>query len=362
MTFPQILTGCMMVFMLIGALDHLCGDKYGLGTQFLRGFEAFGSLAVTMTGVLVLLPYVERFLGPLISPLCHALGMDPAMVVGMFLACDMGGYPLAGTLSDSAAAIGLGGMLLGSMMGANIVFNIPVALGMVKAEDRPAMSLGILCGFITIPIGCFCGGLVAGYDALLTLRLLIPVIVVSLVIALLLWLIPGGIAKAFLLFGKVISIVATIACVLSICQSVTGLLVLPGLGDIRDAMDLVVNIVLILPGTYVMVTLLSRLLAKPVEKLGQKLHINSTATTGLVTTIANCIPTMGMTGDMDRRGKVLNFAFLVSGGYLLGDHMAFCNAMEPTLVLPMIVGKAVAAVTALLLAMLLTRHYDTESK
>lgn len=356
MTFPQILTGCMMVFLLIGAIDHLLGDRFGLGTQFLRGFEAFGSLAVTMTGVLVLLPYVETYLGPLLTPLCDALHMDPAMISGMLLACDMGGYPLAKSLSTSPEAIGLGGMLLGSMMGANIVFNIPVALGMVQAEDRPAMSLGILCGFITIPIGCFFGGLVAGYDLFLTLRLLLPVIVVSAVIALLLWLIPGGIAKVFLLFGRCIQIVATLACVLSITQSVTGFTLLSSLGNIWDAMDMVVNIVLILPGTYVMVTLLSRLLAKPVEKLGLLLHINNTSTTGLVTTIANCIPTMGMTGDMDHRGKVLNFAFLVSGGYLLGDHMAFCNAIEPTLVLPMIVGKATAAVTALLLAMWVTRN------
>lgn len=360
MTFPQILTGCMMVFMLIGALDHLMGNRFGLGTQFLRGFDAFGSLAVTMTGVLVLLPYVETYLGPLITPVCTALGIDPAMVSGMLLACDMGGYPLAESLSTSSEAIGLGGMLLGSMMGANIVFNIPVALGMVKAEDRSPMSLGILCGFITIPIGCFCGGLVAGYEPLVVLRLLLPVIVVSVIIALLLWRVPNGIAKAFLIFGKCISIVATLACVLSICQSVTRLVLLSELGNILDAMDLVVNIVLILPGTYVMVAILSKLLRKPVEKLGLLLHINATSTTGLVTTIANCIPTMGMTGEMDRRGKVLNFAFLVSGGYLLGDHMAFCNAMEPTLVLPMIVGKFTAAVSALLLALLITRNDHNE--
>ena len=69
MTFPAFLTACMVVFMFVGALDHVFGNRFGLGEQFLRGFEAFGSLAVTMTGVLVLLPYVERYLGPVITPL-----------------------------------------------------------------------------------------------------------------------------------------------------------------------------------------------------------------------------------------------------------------------------------------------------
>ena len=354
MTFPEILTACMVVFMLIGALDHVCGNRFGLGEQFLRGFEAFGSLAVTMTGVLVLLPYVERYLGPVITPLCASIGIDPSMMAGMVLACDMGGFPLAQSIATTPVGAGLGGMILGSMMGANIVFNIPVALGMIPKEDRPAMSLGVLCGFITIPVGCFFGGLTAGYGMLMTLRQLIPVFVVSLVIALLLWLVPEGISKAFLVFGKVISVVATLACVLAIGQTLTGLSLLPGLGDIRDAMDLVVNIVLVLPGAYVMVTLLSRLLKTPFRKLSGLLRISETSTLGLLTTIANCVPTMALIEKMDYRGKVLNFAFLVSAGYLLGDHMAFCSAMDATLVLPMIVGKFTAAVCALGLALAVT--------
>jgi len=356
MTFPDILTVCMVLFMFVGVLDHIFGNRFGLGEQFLEGFRAFGSLAVTMTGVLVLLPYLEAFLGPVLTPVCTALGIDPAMLAGIFLACDMGGLPLAQSLAASPEGAGLGGMILGSMMGANIVFNIPVALGIVPKEDRRAMSKGILCGFIAIPAGCFFGGLTAGYGVLTTLRHLLPVIVISLAIALLLWLVPEGITKAFLLFGKVIAAVSALAAALAIGQTLTGFVILPGLGDIREAMDLVVNIVLVLPGAYVMVTLLSRLLAKPFRKLGGLLQVNETSTLGLLTTIANAVPTIGLIRDMDERGKILNFAFLVSAGYLLGDHMAFCSAFMPEMVLPMIVGKFTGGLCGLALALFMTRQ------
>jgi len=362
MTFPEILTICMVLFMFAGVLDHISGNRFGLGEQFLEGFRAFGSLAVTMTGVLVLLPYLEAFLGPVLTPFCAALGMDPAIFAGMFLACDMGGLPLAESLASTPEGAGLGGLILGSMMGANIVFNIPVALGIIPREDRRAMSKGVLCGFVAIPVGCFFGGLAAGYGAAVTFIHLLPVIVIALVIALLLWLVPEGITKAFLLFGRIIAAVSALAAALAIGQTLTGFVLLPRLGDIREAMDLVVNIVLVLPGAYVMVTLLSRLLAKPFRRLGGLLHINETSTLGLLTTIANAVPTMGLIRDMDERGKILNFAFLVSAGYLFGDHMAFCSAMLPEMVLPMIVGKSMGGLCGLLLALFMTRKSVSQGK
>lgn len=363
MTFPDILTICMVLFMFVGVLDHISGNHFGLGEQFLEGFRAFGSLAVTMTGVLVLLPYLETWLGPALTAVCSVFGMDPAMLTGIFLACDMGGLPLAQSLATTPEGVGLGGLILGSMMGANIVFNIPVALGVIPREDRRAMSRGVLCGFIAIPAGCFFGGLTAGYSAAAVLWHLLPVIVIALVIALLLWLVPEGITKAFLLFGKVISILSALAAALAIGQSLTGFRILPGLGDIREAMDLVVNIVLVLPGAYVIVTLLSRLLAKPFRKIGALLQINETSTLGLLTTIANAVPTFGLIRDMDERGKVLNFAFLVSAGYMLGDHLAFCSAMLPEMVLPMVVGKFTGGICGLLLALVLTgRKPGSENK
>ena len=355
LTPSQIIIDLMVVCMILGALDHIFGNRFSLGSQFLEGFAAFGSIAPTMTGVLVLVPLISTYLSPVVTPVCQAVGIDPAMFAGALLACDMGGYPLACELAADPQAAGLSGMILASMMGAAIVFNIPVSLGIIDKADRPAMSKGILCGFITIPVGCFFGGLTAGYDLVFLLKNLVPVLLISVIICVFLGLLPDVITRVFLIFGKVIGIAATAAATVAIAEALTGITIIPGLGSAYDAMEVLVSIILVLPGAYVMVTIVSKLLKTPFEKAGRLLGINDKSTLGLVTSMANAVPTFGLIKDMDERGKVLNFAFLVSAGYLLGDHLAFSSAMDATLVLPTLVGKLTGGVTAAAVALWMTR-------
>ena len=362
LTPSQLIMDVMVLFMLAGAIDSVLGNRFGIGQQFMEGFAAFGSIAVTMTGVLVLVPLISTHLGPVIAPVFRAVGVDPAMFAGAILACDMGGWPLAQELAQSPEAAGLGGMILSSMMGVNIVFNIPVSLGIIEKSDHAAMSRGILCGFVTVPVGCFFGGLTAGYSLSVILINLAPVIVISAVICLLLKFLPAVTTKVFLIFGKIIGIVATLAAAIAIASHLTGITVIPGLGSVLDAMDVLVSIVLVLPGAYVMVTVVSRLLKKPFAKIGALLGMNDKSTLGLVTSLANAVPTFSLVKDMDARGKVVNFAFLTAAGFLLGDHLAFCSAMDPSLVLPTLVGKSTAGISAVILALYMTRNLKNESE
>lgn len=41
----------MMIFMLVGAIDKICGNKLGYGEKFEEGFNAMGPLAMSMAGV-----------------------------------------------------------------------------------------------------------------------------------------------------------------------------------------------------------------------------------------------------------------------------------------------------------------------
>ena len=68
-----------------------------------------------------------------------AMSADPAMFAGTLLANDMGGWPLAQQLTDDPNAQMLSGLILGAMMGATVVFTIPVALGIIngtKVDDQ----------------------------------------------------------------------------------------------------------------------------------------------------------------------------------------------------------------------------------
>ena len=67
--------------------------------------------------------------------------------------------------------------------------------------------------------------------------------------------------------------------------------------------------------------------------------------------LANAIPSLIMIKDMDRRGKLLNGAFMTCAAYMLGDHLAFCGATAPKLLVPLLVTKFAAGAAAFLLAL-----------
>ena len=80
-----------------------------------------------------------------------------------------------------------------------------------------------------------------------------------------------------------------------------------------------------------------------------------------MTTLANAVPTMAMIQDMDDRGKIINFAFMVSAGAMLGDHLAFCSAMDSSLTLPLLIGKLTAGLSAAVIAAFATHSRRNNS-
>ena len=140
MSFHEILIAIMAAFAVLGALDRIFGNCFGLGKEFEEGILAMGSLALAMVGIVCLAPVLASVLKPVVVPVFSLLGADPAMFAGTILACDMGGGALALELTDNMDAAMLGGVLTGSMLGATIVFTIPVAMGILREEDRPAMA------------------------------------------------------------------------------------------------------------------------------------------------------------------------------------------------------------------------------
>ncbi len=355
MSAHEILIAVMAVFALFGAIDRIIGNKIGIGAEFENGILAMGSLAMAMVGIIVLAPVLAKLLEPVVVPVYRLLGADPAMFAGTILACDMGGGALAKELTGDNAAALLGGVLTGSMLGATIVFTIPVALGILQKEDQAAMAKGILCGIITIPLGVLVGGIVAGFGLGMVLRNLIPIVIIALLIALGLWKAEKWMIKGFSWFGKGVVAVVAIGLAASILETLTGVSVIPGLAPISDGFETVGAIAIVLAGAFPLVYAVTAILKKPLLKLGGLLGINDTAAAGLVASLANSIATFGMVKDMDRRGKVVNIAFAVSAAFVFGDHLGFTAGFAPEMLTAVIVGKLVGGISAIAVALLLTR-------
>ena len=355
MSAHEIVIAVMAVFAVLGALDRIAGNRLGLGKEFEDGIAAMGSLALAMLGIISLAPVLAALLKPVVVPIYSFLGADPAMFAGTILACDMGGGALAAEMTGDAQAALLGGVITGSMLGATVVFTIPVAMGILEEQDRPAMAKGILCGIVTIPVGVLVGGLVAGFPVMMVLRNLIPIAVIAALIALGLWRAEKAMVKGFELFGKLVIGVITVGLAAAIVEELTGFTLIPGMAPLSEGFATVGAIAIVLAGAFPLVLLLTKLLRKPLGKLGSVLGINDTAAAGLIASLANSIATFGMVKDMNQRGKVVNIAFAVSAAFVFGDHLGFTAGFAPEMLPAVIAGKLAGGVSGVVVALWLTK-------
>ena len=355
MSINEIIVYLMVIFMVLGAADRIVGNRFGLGEKFEEGITAMGSLALAMIGIICLAPVLASLLRPVVVPVYQFLGADPAMFAGTILANDMGGAPLAKELALTEQAGQFGGLIVGAMLGPTIVFTIPVGLGIIQAEDRPALATGVLAGVITVPVGSFAGGLAAGFPVGMVLRNLIPIALFAVLIALGLAFVPRGMVKGFQVFGRVVVILITVGLAAGIVQALTPLTLIPGLAPIEEGVSIVGSIAIVLAGAFPLVYVITRVFRRPLMALGRALGMNEVAAAGMVATLANNIPMFQMLHDMDRRGKIVNVAFAVSAAFVFGDHLGFTAGFDDTMIFPMIVGKLVGGVTAVAVALFLTR-------
>ena len=356
MSFHEILIAVMAVFAVLGAVDRIFGNRYGLGKEFEEGILAMGSLALAMVGIVSLAPVLANLLKPVVVPIFGFLGADPAMFAGTILACDMGGGALALQMTENHDAAMLGGVLNGSMLGATIVFTIPVAMGILKEQDRPAMAKGILCGIVTIPVGVLAGGIAAGFSLGMVLRNLIPIVLIAILIAVGLWRAEQAMVRGFALFGKIVVIIVTVGLAAAIVEALTGFMIIPGMAPISEGFAVVGTIAILLAGAFPLVFVLTKLLRRPLMAAGRKLGINDAAAAGLIASLANSIATFGMVKDMNERGKVINIAFAVSAAFVFGDHLGFTAGFAPEMIGPMIIGKLAGGISAVTVAMWLTKR------
>ena len=187
----------MACFSLLGALDLILGNKFGLGKQFERGIMLLGTMALAMIGMIVLAPLLAHLLRPAVSALTSIIPFEPSVIAGMFISNDMGGAQLAWELASTEEAGYFNGLIVGSMMGATISYSIPLSMGIVPKEKHEPLILGLLCGIVTIPAGCLVGGIMIGMSFSALMASIIPILVFAILLAVALFLAPNACIKDY---------------------------------------------------------------------------------------------------------------------------------------------------------------------
>lgn len=348
----------LMIFIaagaILGGVDKILGNRFGFGQKFDDGFLLMGQMALSMTGIICLAPMLATWLGSVIRPVFSAVGIDPAMF-GCVLAIDMGGYQLAMDLAQDPEIGRFSGIIASSMFGCTLVFTIPVGMSVLPEKDRPFFLKGLLAGLISLPAGLLVGGLLQGLSFGTILYQSIPIFFLSVVLLLGLIRFPDRTIRLFSGFARLIQIVATVGLVLSAVQYIVGITILPNLGSLDDALEIVGSIAIVMLGSLPLAELLRRCLARPFCWIGSKTGLNDASTTGIIVGTITVMPALAMVRYMDQRGKVLCGSFLVCGASAFAAHMGFAASTQPDLILPLLGGKFAGALLGLVIAMRMTR-------
>ena len=195
----------------------------------------------------------------------------------------------------------------------------------------------------------------------LILHNLLPLTILCVGIALGLMYIPKIMIKGFNWFGKFMDSALRIIVVSCIIEYFTGFFtnvfgvwgfepIIADEKDIVRALEVSGYIGIMLCGAFPMVYLLRKYLAKPLELVGRKLGLSVDAVAGILACVANALALFSMIEKMQPEDKVKCLAFCVCSAFLIVDHLSFTANFQPSLILPVLLGKLIAGILSVYVA------------
>ena len=348
----EVLQWIFAIFAVLGAVDRIIGNRLKIGEEFEKGIVASGTLSLAMVGMICIAPSIAKLLEPVFAPVSAFTGIDMSFI-GSFIANDMGGAAISQALAGDETLGGYNGLVVASMLGATVCFTVPVALKMIKKEYHKEVLSGILCGIATMPVGCIVSGLMLGIGFGNLMLNLLPVLVVSVITCIGLAVKPDLCRKIFGFIGTAVVAVITVGLAAGIFSHLTGKTLIPHMSPIKDAFSIVADVAIILAGVFPLIKVISKIFSKVFAAAGRKIGIDETSVLGLISSLANSIPTIEMADKMNAKGRMMNMAFAVSASFVFGDHLAFTMSFDSRFLWAVIAGKLVSGACAVIVSALM---------
>ena len=178
----------------------------------------------------------------------------------------------------------------------------------------------------------------------------LPVLLISLIIAVGLWRAQKQTIFVFNVFGRALTAIAAIGFAIGIIQELTPVVILPEIASVLDGIRVVGSVAIVLCGAYPMLEIVNRVFGKSIKRVGSLMGIDQVATQGIIGGFANIMPILGSCNQMSPAGITVASAFAVSASCAFGDHLGFIASVDKTMLMPMIVSKLVGGGAAVLLA------------
>ena len=215
---------------------------------------------------------------------------------------------------------------MAAFLGSTINGTIPLALGQLTGTKRAAAVRGLFLGFLVLPVGCLLTGALCGIPLSVLLHNTWPVLAVAVLLLLLFKSGSSAIGPIFNGISLAVRGLTLFGFCISVLQETTGIVLLEGLTPLAEIYPVIC-------------------------RLAARLQLEPASITGLVVTSANCIPTLLSLDTLEERGITLNTAYAVVAAYSVGDFLAFTLQFSPAHALPMMAGRLLSGLLAVVLCL-----------
>ncbi len=118
---------------------------------------------------------------------------------------------------------------------------------------------------------------------------------------------------------------------------------------INEALRIVFQMSIIVCGSLVFCEIILRKFSNQIERVGQILNIDKYSVMGIILSFGTSIAMLPFS-KMNRKGKILNAAFSLSGAFVFGGQLGFIASVNPASVTWFVVVKLVAGILGLVIA------------
>ena len=343
----EILLIILAAFAMIGLVDDLLGNKLGVANDFTQGMASMGSLAIPYAGFYCVgISFMQRY-ADTIAGLTSGLPFDPSLLISCVLCADTGGLPVAQRLAESLEMGIFTGALVGGGMGLTLGFQMPIFMSTVDKDHMPLFMQGIGYGLITLPVGLVVGGIMLGLPGGSLLLNIAPVAVLCVILLLGFRYKLEGSIRVLIALGNVLRVVGYVLFSLVVLGAFIPNAAVSDPALTEEILFVVLRTTVVTCGGLVMSSLVIRYCKKPLEVLTRLLHVNTYSIIGILVSCVSGVAMLPFVPKMDKRGLVMNAAFVFCGAYVIGGQMAFVSSTIPGEYMPAyIVNKLLSGLVA----------------
>lgn len=334
----------LLCFAAIGLFDKMIGNKLGLASCFDKGIITMGDFMLSVGGFYCI---AIAFLNG------HAhFFQNKEMIISSVLAPDLGGYSIVESMVNSRGLLVFCGVLLTSTLGGLISFQLPIFLNELDKDDLTCYLKGIVYGILGLmPILIFCGFMLKIPHFLWKF---LPVIFICALLISLFFISFKALIFILTLFSKFVQILGYIFFFL-VCLTFFFGMNFTNRNLISEALCIVFQMSIIVCGSLVLCEIILRKFSRIIEQIGNYLHIDQYSVMGLVLSLATSIAMLPLFTKMNKKGKILNATFSLSGAFVFGGQLGFIAGVNAQSVSWFILAKLSAGILALILACILEK-------